>query len=143
MSHSSPKIKTRIEPLEEQGNIVTGMYELMEQFNVPALPEDLALFQTLRPAVLECRTSIDKAVSERDANVDKLAGLIDKDIDLMEKELRDVKQEIQDPQMLDINTGQFLSSKILINYYQIQEEAPYRRISLYHFLVRMRSHYSF
>ena len=54
------EIQTRIEPIEEQSNIVTGMYELMEKFQVPAPPEDLALFQTLRPAVVDCRTSIDK-----------------------------------------------------------------------------------
>ena len=44
------------------------------------------------------------AVGERDQNVDKLATLIDKDIVEMEKELREVKQEIQDPSILDINT---------------------------------------
>jgi dynein heavy chain len=95
-------IQQRIEPIEEQTNIVTGMYELMENFNVPIPPEDLAQFQTiLKQAVMDCRSAIDKCVSDRDKFVDSLAGLIEKDIEEMNKELKDTKLEIQDPQILD------------------------------------------
>lgn len=53
---------------------------------------------------MEIFNELFSAVGERDQNVDKLATLIDKDIVEMEKELREVKQEIQDPSILDINT---------------------------------------
>ena len=56
------------------------------------------------PYLLEIFNELFSAVGERDQNVDKLATLIDKDIVEMEKELREVKQEIQDPSILDINT---------------------------------------
>ena len=86
--------------------MITGMYELMEEFNVQAPPQDLALFQTLGPAAVQCRNAIDKSVSERDTNVTKLATLIDKDIEELEKEVKSIKQDVQDGSILDINTDQ-------------------------------------
>ena len=100
------EIQTRIDPLEGEAQIITGMYELMEQFNVATPPQDVALFQTLGGAVINCRNSIDKAVSERDSNVTKLATLIDKDIEELEKEVKAIKQDVQDGSILDIKTDQ-------------------------------------
>ena len=99
-------IQTRIDPIEGEASMITGMYELMEEFNVQAPPQDLALFQTLGPAVVQCRNAIDKSVSERDTNVTKLATLIDKDIEELEKEVKSIKQDVQDGSILDINTDQ-------------------------------------
>ena len=98
------EIQTRIDPLEGEAQIITGMYELMDQFNVPTPPQDVALFQTLGGAVINCRNAIDKAVSERDTNVTKLATLIDKDIEELEKEVKVIKQDVQDGAILDIKT---------------------------------------
>ena len=109
--------------------MITGMYELMEEFNVQAPPQDLALFQTLGPAVVQCRNAIDKSVSERDTNVTKLATLIDKDIEELEKEVKSIKQDVQDGSILDINTDQ---EKIKVGFQNDHNESVKRR-TLYEF----------
>lgn len=54
-------------------------------------------FQTLRPSIHAVRNAIDKAVSERDANIDKFCNHMDKDISELGKEVKSVKEESQVP----------------------------------------------
>ena len=75
--------------------IVTEMYELIEEFNVPTPPEDFAVYQTLSPSINNVMNCIDKALADRDANVDKFCSHLDKDITELGKEVKEVKQESQ------------------------------------------------
>lgn len=51
--------------------------------------------QTLGPSIVNVRNAIDKALTERDANIDKFCNHLDKDIAELAKEVKEVKQEAQ------------------------------------------------
>ncbi|XP_043915244.1 dynein axonemal heavy chain 6 [Protopterus annectens] len=107
------EIQDRVEILEEQANVVAQMYQLIQQYSVPTPPEDFAVFATLRPSVTAVRNGIDKAVGERDANVDKFCQRLDKDISGLNKEVKNVKQQIQDPLILDMSSEKTKVKQIL------------------------------
>lgn len=99
-------VQERIEPLDLESSVVVMMYDLIEKYNVPTPPEDFAVYKTLRPSIHGVRNAIDKAVSERDANIDKFCNHMDKDIAELGKEVKAVKEEGQNPQILDVNSDQ-------------------------------------
>ncbi len=47
--------------------------------------------------------AIDKSLAERDQNLDKFCTHLDKDIQVLNKEVKEVKRESQNPIILDIN----------------------------------------
>ena len=47
------------------------MYSLIDEFKVPCPPEDLVVFATLFNTITMCRNSIDKALTERDGNINE------------------------------------------------------------------------
>ncbi|XP_054751474.2 dynein axonemal heavy chain 6-like isoform X1 [Lytechinus pictus] len=97
------EIQLRIDALEAESNIVKEMYDLIDKYTVPTPPEDFAVYQTLTPSVTAVRNAIDKSVGERDANIDKFCNHMDKDISHLNKEVKSVKQESQNPIILDVN----------------------------------------
>ncbi|XP_038058161.1 dynein heavy chain 6, axonemal-like isoform X2 [Patiria miniata] len=100
------EIQERIDPLEAEAIIIKDMYDLVDQYHVPTPPEDFAVYQTLAPSVTAVRNAIDKAVGERDANVDKFCNHLDKDIAELNKDVKSIKQESQNPMILDSNAEQ-------------------------------------
>jgi len=53
------------------------------------------ILQTLSPSINNVLNCIDKALAERDANVDKFCTHLDKDISELAKEVKEIKQESQ------------------------------------------------
>ncbi|XP_062864847.1 dynein axonemal heavy chain 6 isoform X2 [Trichomycterus rosablanca] len=98
------EIQERIEVLDEQTETVCQMYALIESFSVPAPPEDLVVFAMLRSSVSAVKNAIDKAVGERDANVDKFCQHVQSDIAELNKEVTSVKQQAENRLILDIDT---------------------------------------
>uniref|UniRef100_A0A1I8GGQ9 DHC_N2 domain-containing protein n=1 Tax=Macrostomum lignano TaxID=282301 RepID=A0A1I8GGQ9_9PLAT len=98
------EIQQRIEPLENEAEVVKEMYELVDHFKVPVPPEDQAVFQTLFPSIDKAKNAIDKALAEREANVDKFVSCMERDIAEINKEVREVKQEAQNPMILDVTS---------------------------------------
>ncbi|KAJ8313399.1 hypothetical protein KUTeg_009027 [Tegillarca granosa] len=94
-------IQIRIDPIEKEANIVKDMYDLIEQYDVPTPPEHFAFYQTLGPSITSVRNAIDKSLTERDANIDKFCTHLDKDIAELAKEVKEIKQEAQNPSILD------------------------------------------
>ncbi|KAK3733193.1 hypothetical protein QZH41_008554, partial [Actinostola sp. cb2023] len=95
------EIQEKIEDIEENAQTSKELYELIDNYKVPTPPEDLAVYQTLRPTVTAVRNVIDKSLAERDANVDKFCSCLDKDIAILGKDLKEIKQKAQDPKILD------------------------------------------
>jgi hypothetical protein len=95
------EIQERIEPLEQDAEIARLMYELIEQFKVPCPPEDIVSFSSLTNTLNSCRNAMDKVLTERDAYVTKFVALIDKDIEILTQEVRQIKQDSQNPLLLD------------------------------------------
>ncbi|XP_069834127.1 dynein axonemal heavy chain 6 [Dendropsophus ebraccatus] len=120
------EIQERIDVLEEESNVVALMYQLIESYNVPTPPEDFAVFATLRPSILAVRNAIDKSVGERDGCIEKFCRSLDKDIAELNKEVKDVKQQSQDPQILDIGADQTKIIQILADLQTIIDELQKR-----------------
>lgn len=55
------------------------------------------------PSIDRAKNAIDKALAERDGNIDKFCSCLDKDIGDLNKEVKEVKQEAQNPMILDAN----------------------------------------
>ncbi|XP_046331899.2 dynein axonemal heavy chain 6-like [Haliotis rufescens] len=98
------EIQVRIEPLEKEAMVVKDMYDLIDEYKVPTPPEDFAVYQTLGPSITNVRNAIDKCLTERDANIDKFCTHLDKDIGELTKEVKEIKQEAQNPIILDVNS---------------------------------------
>ena len=85
----------QMEWLDEQTETVCQMYKLIDSYSVPSPPEDLAVYATLKPSVTGIRNAIDKALGEKDANVDKFCVHLQRDITDLNKEVKRVKQQAQ------------------------------------------------
>ena len=91
----------QIDPLEKEADVVKEMYELIEKYKVPCPPEDLVVYVSLSNTITMCKNSIDKALTERDANVAQFCSALDKDIASLNEECRRIKQQSQAPAILD------------------------------------------
>ncbi|XP_078448652.1 dynein axonemal heavy chain 6 [Lampetra planeri] len=107
------EIQDRIQVLEEEMQIVVQMYQLIEQFKVPTPPEDLVVYSTLEQSITSVQNTIDKAVGERDGNLEKFCQHLDKDILELNLEVKIVKQRAQDPMILDITSDKTKVREIL------------------------------
>ncbi|KAL4640265.1 dynein heavy chain 6, axonemal [Arapaima gigas] len=107
------EIQERIEPLDAEMDTVCQMYSLMEQYEVPTPPEDIAVYATLKPSITSVHNAIDKAVGERDANVDKFCQHLQRDIADLNSEVSRMKQQAQEWQILDINAERPKVKKLL------------------------------
>ncbi|XP_015770017.1 PREDICTED: dynein heavy chain 6, axonemal-like [Acropora digitifera] len=106
------KIQEKVDDIERDATVVKELYDLIETYKVPTPPEDLAVYQHIRPTVTAVRNVIDKSLAERDADIDKMCTHIDKDIVALGKEVKEVKQKAQDPKILDSSS----QSKVIIQY---------------------------
>jgi len=95
------EIQERIDPLEQEAEIVRQMYELIDQYKVPCPPEDIVSYSSLATTLNGCRNAMDKALTERDSYVTKFVTLLDKDIELLSAEVKQIKQDSQNPLLLD------------------------------------------
>uniref|UniRef100_A0A8C5FLE3 Dynein, axonemal, heavy chain 6 n=1 Tax=Gadus morhua TaxID=8049 RepID=A0A8C5FLE3_GADMO len=96
------EIQERISVLEEQQEVVSQMYHLIQTYEVPTPPEDLAMFATLGPSMTAVQGAVEKASAERDANVDKFCTFLQRDIKELNQEVKAVKEKAHDGQVLDI-----------------------------------------
>ncbi|KAK3599709.1 hypothetical protein CHS0354_037182 [Potamilus streckersoni] len=121
------EIQVRVEPLEKEALVVKDMYDLIDQYQVPTPPEDIAVYQTLNPSITNVRNAIDKALTERDANIDKFCTHLDKDIAELSKEVKEVKQEAQNPIILDVHSEKEkvknVLKKLLVQMDELQKRA--------------------
>ncbi|XP_018593809.2 dynein heavy chain 6, axonemal [Scleropages formosus] len=107
------EIQERIEALDTEMDTVCQMYKLMEQYEVPTPPEDIAVYATLRPSIISVHNAIDKAVGERDANVEKFCQHLQRDILDLNREVSRIKQQAQEWQILDISAERPKVKKLL------------------------------
>lgn len=84
------EIQERIDPLDKEAEVVKGLYDLIELYEVPTPPEDFAVYQSLGPSITRVRNAIDKSLAERDGNVDKFCVRLDKDIAELSREVKEV-----------------------------------------------------
>ena len=85
----------QVEGIENEAEVIKDLYELIEKYQVPVPPEDLAIYSTLKPAVQAVRSSVDRVVSSREQYIDKFCRNLDRDITDLGKEVKDIKNEAQ------------------------------------------------
>ncbi|KAK1792527.1 hypothetical protein P4O66_012465 [Electrophorus voltai] len=121
------EIQERLEVLDVQTEAVCRMYKLIEQYSVPAPPEDFAVFATLQPSLTAMKNAIDRALGERDANVDKFGQHLQRDISELNKEVMKVKQQAENRELLDIDADRakvrMLLADIQISIDELQAQA--------------------
>ncbi|XP_035385934.1 dynein heavy chain 6, axonemal [Electrophorus electricus] len=121
------EIQERLEVLDVQTEAVCRMYKLIEQYSVPAPPEDFAVFATLQPSLTAMKNAIDRALGERDANVDKFGQHLQRDISELNKEVMRVKQQAENRELLDIDADRakvrMLLADIQISIDELQAQA--------------------
>uniref|UniRef100_A0A8K9XJ36 Dynein, axonemal, heavy chain 6 n=1 Tax=Oncorhynchus mykiss TaxID=8022 RepID=A0A8K9XJ36_ONCMY len=121
------EIQERMEWLDEQTETVCQMYKLIDSYSVPSPPEDLAVYATLKPSVTGIRNAIDKALGEKDANVDKFCVHLQRDITDLNKEVKRVKQQAQNNQIMDINAERpkvrLLLDEVQVSIDELQNQA--------------------
>ncbi|KAM8939967.1 dynein axonemal heavy chain 6 [Pelodytes ibericus] len=120
------EIQERIDILEDESNVISQMYQLIEKYQVPTPPEDFAVYATLKPTIIAVRNAIDKSVGERDGSIDKFSHSLHKDIAELNKEVKDVKHLSQDPQILDITAEQTKVKQILADLQRVLDELQKR-----------------
>ncbi|KAG8454285.1 hypothetical protein GDO86_000797 [Hymenochirus boettgeri] len=120
------EIQERIDSLEEECNIVSEMYQLINNYNVPTPPEDFAVYATLKTSITAVRNAIDKSVGERDGSLEKFCRSLDKDIAELNKEVKDMRQKAQDPQILDISADHATVNLKLTDLHTVLDELQTR-----------------
>ena len=110
------EIQERIEPLEQEAEIVRQMYELIEQYNVSCPPDDIVSYSSLTTTLNGCRNAMDKSLADRDSNITKFVNLLDKDIEILTQEVRQIKQDSQNPLLLDPTADQDKVKLLLDDY---------------------------
>ncbi|EDV29711.1 uncharacterized protein TRIADDRAFT_18356 [Trichoplax adhaerens] len=95
------QIQVSIDSNEKESETIKELYNLIDSYQVPTPPEDFAVYQTLAPSITAVRNAIDKAVSDRDANLEKFCDHLDKDISELRLEVNQIKSKAQDPMILD------------------------------------------
>ncbi len=84
-----------MDSLDVEAEVVKSLYRLIEKYDVPHPPQDKITFDTMSNSISTLKNAIDKAVGERDANLDKFCKEIEKDITELNKIVKEVKQESQ------------------------------------------------
>ncbi|CAI2733353.1 unnamed protein product [Schistosoma spindalis] len=96
------QIQNRIEPIEKEAEVIKELYEMIEAFVIPVPPEDYAIYQSLIPSIDRAKNAMDRALGDRDVCVDKFFISLEKDINELIHDIKEVKQAINNPILLDI-----------------------------------------
>ncbi|XP_059179969.1 dynein axonemal heavy chain 6 [Centropristis striata] len=124
------EIQERITELEVEQETVCQMYNLINMYSVPIIPEDLVVFSTLQPAINSLHNIIDEATAERDSSMEKLCSSLHKDIKELNREVINVRLKSQDPQILDINADSS-QVRLLLGGIQISLDELHAQASTY------------
>ncbi len=120
LSRFVDEIQEQVDGVEDETSIVKDLYDLIDTYQVPVSPQDLAVYQvrrdhqpecsncitlpspplppspqSLRPEVMRLRSAVDKAVSDRETYVNKFCNNLDRDIVELGKDLKEVKTQAQ------------------------------------------------
>ncbi|VDO70860.1 unnamed protein product [Schistosoma margrebowiei] len=96
------QIQNRIEPIEKEAEVIKELYEMIEAFVIPVPPEDYAIYQSLIPSIDRAKNAMDRALGDRDICVDKFFVSLEKDINELIHDIKEVKQAINNPILLDV-----------------------------------------
>ncbi|KNE58518.1 hypothetical protein AMAG_04085 [Allomyces macrogynus ATCC 38327] len=95
------KVKEEKDALEARYQEVSKLYSLIDQYALPIVPTDLAMFQTLRPTLRQLREAVDLADETRDDSIARFSGELEKLYADLITQVNDVRARAQDPMILN------------------------------------------
>ncbi|KAM9770210.1 dynein axonemal heavy chain 6 [Menidia menidia] len=121
------QIQERITSLREEEETVCKMYSLIDTYSISTPPEDLVVFATLQPSINALQDLICEAVADRDSRMEMFSSSLIEDIEKVQNEVKKIKQKLQNPEILDINTDsshvRVLLEEIQISIDELQNQA--------------------
>ena len=92
--------------LIHEGKIIQRYYNLFKKYDVPTPPEDYAMFESLTSTQASVRDTVDRCLAERDQNIDKLVGHIERDVVELNNQLKEIKKDLQNQKLLDSDASE-------------------------------------
>ncbi|XP_075255484.1 dynein axonemal heavy chain 6-like isoform X3 [Convolutriloba macropyga] len=98
------KIQSDMSALEKEFGIVTRLFTLIKDFEVPINAEDQALFQTLGPSFQSLKSTILYCEAKKDENIRKFSDDLEKIISKLRDQLMGIRIRVQHPDLLNQET---------------------------------------
>ncbi|KAI3384925.1 hypothetical protein SNEBB_000114 [Seison nebaliae] len=98
-------VQERVESMENEMEIVKEMYDLIDQYRIDVVPEEIALYSTLNGTINNFHNVIDKSLAERDENVKHLVKYLSKDIEELDEEVKQLRRQGEQPSLLDVTAN--------------------------------------
>ncbi|XP_063728306.1 dynein axonemal heavy chain 6-like isoform X2 [Symsagittifera roscoffensis] len=98
------KIQSDMSALEKEFGIVTRLFTLIKDFDVPVHAEHQALFQTLGPSFQSLKSTILYCEAKKDENIRKFSDDLEKIISKLRDQLMGIRIRVQHPDLLNIET---------------------------------------
>eukprot|EP00058_Branchiostoma_floridae_P021106 XP_002606596.1 hypothetical protein BRAFLDRAFT_72653 [Branchiostoma floridae] len=108
--------------LEREFTVVTRLFVIAKNFEVPVPPEELALYQTLAPSFQHLKSTILYCEAKKDDNIRKFSTDLDKHINNLRFELVEIKSKVRDPNLLNPDTLTVVATETLKT---LMEEVEY------------------
>jgi dynein heavy chain len=96
-------VKASMESIENRYNEVTRLYLLLEQYTVPVVPTDIALYQTLGPTLRQFKEVVDMAEDTKEENISKFSIELEKNIAELVSDVIKLRDRAQDPMIYNPN----------------------------------------
>ncbi|XP_022090728.1 dynein heavy chain 6, axonemal-like isoform X2 [Acanthaster planci] len=100
LSHTASELSK----LDEEYNVVTRLFTIARNFNMPIQPEELALYQTLMPSFTHLKTVIIYCEAKKDENISKFSDDLNTHIQALQAETYDIRNLVQEPTLLSSDT---------------------------------------
>ncbi|XP_038073413.1 dynein heavy chain 6, axonemal-like isoform X3 [Patiria miniata] len=95
---------SELSKLDEEYNVVTRLFTIARNFNMPIQPEELALYQTLMPSFTHLKTVIIYCEAKKDENISKFSDDLNSHIQALQAETYDIRNHVQEPTLLSSDT---------------------------------------
>uniref|UniRef100_A0A8C5PZV6 AAA+ ATPase domain-containing protein n=1 Tax=Leptobrachium leishanense TaxID=445787 RepID=A0A8C5PZV6_9ANUR len=113
------QISSEVPSLEKMYSIVTQLYSVARDYNVPISSEELALYQSLIPGFQHLKASVLYCEAKKDEGVVKFSVDLDKYITNLHFELMDLKVKVRSPVLVQSDTFPLEAQELILN---LQEE---------------------
>ncbi|KAI9190457.1 hypothetical protein H9P43_001891 [Blastocladiella emersonii ATCC 22665] len=99
--HHLDSVKESLESYDARYQEVSKLYGLIDQYKLPIVPTDLAMFQTLRPTIRQLKDAVDLAEESREESVSRFSGELEKQFSDLITQVNDVRTQAQNPMILN------------------------------------------
>ncbi|KAI9224248.1 dynein heavy chain and region D6 of dynein motor-domain-containing protein [Blastocladiella britannica] len=97
-------VKSALDSYDERYAEVSRLYALIDQYKLPIIPTDLAMFQTLRPTLRQLKDAVDMAEETREESVTRFSGELEKHFAELVISVNEVRVRAQNPTILNPNS---------------------------------------